>query len=167
VLPLLLGIVGLAVVAALVLAGANIRRHTHMGRPWKQRLVSAGLLLLGSIGAGIVGCKKSSPPASQTTVEVPATPAATHPAAKAPLPSFVQPKVRAQLGGPFQDIEAIVGEAKKIATAQTKGPEFDRAAKERLLKRLKKAQDQLDRLQAAGQINLAAAGLWKLDIKPP
>ena len=46
VLTLVLGIAGLAVVAALVLAGADLRRAARTGPRWKRALVAAGLALL-------------------------------------------------------------------------------------------------------------------------
>lgn len=49
---LALQIAGLLAVIALVVAGADLLRHSRSGPTWKQRLVSAGLLLLTGLGLG-------------------------------------------------------------------------------------------------------------------
>jgi len=58
---LLLGVAGLFAVAALLIAGADLLRHSRSGPGWKRRLVSAGMLLLGALGFGSLGGTAACP----------------------------------------------------------------------------------------------------------
>ncbi len=50
-LNVMLGVLGILAIAALVVAGANLRRHSQTGPRWKRKLVAAGLVLLTILGA--------------------------------------------------------------------------------------------------------------------
>ena len=61
---LLLGLAGVAAILVLLVLRADPDHHVDQGPRWKRRLVSAGLLLLASMGLGpAVGCTEGKDPA--------------------------------------------------------------------------------------------------------
>lgn len=169
---IIVGIAGLFFVAALLLAGANLLRHSRSGPGWKQRLVSAGLLLLGalgfgSLGAGVAGCKQGADTAGKPPVTTPDTPDTPDKPDKPDTPDKPDKPDKPSADKPadaMRHLAALQAEAEAIAKGKKGQHPFDRATKQQLLDALRKGQDRIDDLQQAGTINAGEAGLWKADL---
>jgi len=137
---LLLGVIGLVVLAWLVLWRRDVDQASRQGSHWRQRLLTAGLLLLAVLGF--------TPPTS----------------ARGKEPKTA--RAGSVLSSPeWKHITAIRKEAEAIATGKRGPHPFDRAGKKRVLTDLKAAQALADDLAKAGAINVSAAGLLKLDLE--
>jgi len=160
---LVLGIAGLLFVAALLLAGANLLRHSRSGSGWKQRLVSAGLLLLGALGFGSLGgagCTNNKTTAGKPEVTTPDKPVKPDQPDKltADKPTADKPT------DAMKHLTSLQAEAEAIAAGKKGRHPFDRAAKKQFLAALRKGRDRIDDLQQAGTINAGEAGLCKADL---
>jgi hypothetical protein len=150
---LALGIVGLLAVFALFLAGANLLRHCRTGSAWKQRLISAGLMLLGALGfgsGGLAGCKGADSPDKP---KVSGRETTTRP----------EPKL-AKLDH-WKQINTVQTEAEAIAAGKKGRYPFNHSERQQLLGELKRAESQIDALQRSRGLNEGEAGLWKLDLR--
>ena len=134
---LLLGVIGLLAVGWLVLWRLDVRQASRRGPRWRQRIVTAGLLLLAVLGF--------TPPASA--------------GGKRPV------KAGASSSPEWKRITHIRAEAEAVASGKRGPYPFDRAGKQRLLGDLKAATTLVDDLAKAGKISEGAAGLLKLDIE--
>jgi len=134
---LALGALGLLLLAWLVVRRRDLIQASRRGPRWRQRLVTAGLLLLATLGvvpASSAGPPRRAAPGATTTAE-------------------------------WQKIDATWIEAEAIARGK-KGPyPFDQAGKKQMLDRLTTAQGLVDQLQQAGKIDAGTAGLLKLDLQ--
>ena len=161
---LLLGIVGLLAVLGLYLAWRDPARHRTTGAPWKRRLLSAGLLLLGSMGFG-AGCNKNKtgPAGGKTTLsetEGGKGGETTQPAE----PSGDQTDQDDQANAMRREISLVTEEATAVASGKKGSYPFDEEGKKALLDGLKRAQATVDGLSDLGEINRGEADLWKADL---
>jgi len=176
---LILGIAGLFAVGVLLLAGANLLRHSRRGASWKQRLVSAGLLLLGALGfsslvTGPTGCKKVSTSSNETEVTASGGEkggeGATEPKDPQPQPTAAagggpKPVISALHADLPKRIARVTAKAQAVADGKKGSHPFDRAGKKQMLASLDAAQRDVDALHKAGTINDGEAGLWKADLQ--
>jgi hypothetical protein len=169
---LILGIAGLFAVAALLLAGANLLRHSRSGASWKQRLVSAGMMLLGALGFGSLvtgpaACKKVTPPGDDPGVTAAESGGDRTAETKDPQPKATPPAggVSALRPDLAKRIAKVTSEAQAVADGKKGSHPFDRAGKTKLLAALDTAQRDVEALRNAGTINEGEAGLWKADLQ--
>jgi hypothetical protein len=156
---LIVGIAGLFAVAALLLAGANLLRHS-TGASWKQRLVSAGLMLLGALGFGSLvtgpaACKKVTPQGDDPGVT----------AAESGGGERGGGGVSAMRPDLAKRIAKVTAEAQVVASGKRGSHPFDSKGKKQLLTLLDAAQRDVEALRNAGTINEGEAGLWKADLQ--
>lgn len=154
VLPLVLALAGALTVWLLLLAGADLYRQLRRGPRWKRRLVSAGMLLLGtSVVAG--GCPREE-------TDKPAQPVKQPPVAAAPTPAApVEPALP-----PASDEERQIAAIVKQLNATLPKRAKDKADKARLVGQVERALALVDQMQAASKVNATEAALIKLDLEP-
>ena len=177
---LIFGIAGLFAVAALLLAGANVLRHSRSGASWKQQLVSAGLMLLGALGfgslvTGPVACKKVTPQGDDPGVTAAESGGGGKGGGKGTAdPKDPQPKTSPAGGGGgvsalrpdlAKRIAKVTAEAQAVASGKRGSHPFDSKGKQQLLTLLDAARRDVEALHNAGTINEGEAGLWKADLQ--
>ncbi|MFH2010862.1 MAG: hypothetical protein ABI333_29955 [bacterium] len=156
---LALGVLGLLAVLALVLVKADPDRHAQTGPRWKQRLLTAGLVLLAAFGIG-PACKSSTsqkPTASSSTGMGASTSAATaHPATK-PQPPYAAT-------AEWKQIRAALEEAEQIAAGKRGSYPFDEKGQRRILAAIVTAGTNADALATRGLLDASEAGLLRKEL---
>ena len=152
---LLIAVSGLLIVFCLIISGFNPRRSITTGPRWKRRLIAAGILLLAALGIGSCGEGGRSgtiAPGRQPNTSNNATPGAT-PAA-----------TRIEKTNEWKQLVAIWKEASEIADGKRGACPFDHAGKKRVLSNLAAASAGVNKLQKAGLLSPAEAGLLDKDL---
>ena len=145
---LLMGICGLLMVAALVLAGLDLRRAASTGPHWKRRLLAAGILLLALIG--VPACEKEPPPEG---------------GALGTTTTGTLPKAGDLSQSPrWQRLSATWREASEVASGARGAYPFNEAGKKRMLDGLTTVAADLDSLQQSELLTAAEAGLLRKDL---
>jgi len=134
---LLLGLLGLLVIAWLVLRRRDVHQAAHHASAWRQRLLVAGLTLLAAVGYMPASLAGKGP---------------TGPAA-----------VKGNKG--WRRIAAVWQEAEAIASGTRGSYPFDRAGKKRVLDELAAAEGLADALAREGKLQPATAALLKLELQ--
>lgn len=147
-LNLAVALVGVLFVLSLVFLGLDIGRVA--GRsPWRQRLLTAGVLLLASFGL-TMGCSRES---SGNNTAGGATTSSTTPA-ESDLADTPQ----------WKQLTAAWREAEEIASGSRGGYPFTPSGQKKVLQSLADAAVSADSLQRAGLLSSPEAGLLKEDL---
>ena len=138
---------GFAAAVLLALFGIDLVRAARTGPKWKRRLLSAGLVLMASLGLAPAGCE------SDTAAEGP--PQAHR---------IVQGQRLTETGG-WKHLLAAWREAEEVASGKRGPYPFDEAGKKRLLADLARADADVQTLHAANLLTEPEAGLLRKDLE--
>lgn len=140
---IVVGVVGLAAAAVLVVFGRDLVRASQTGPRWKRRLIVAALALLSTMGVYHAGGR---------LIEV-----KTAAAAEDKTASLTESKL-------WQRVQATWTEADDAASGRKGAYPFDREGQEALLGALQAREADLDALAAAGLLTAPEAGLLQKDL---
>jgi len=140
------GLLGLAAVAGLFLAGLNVYRAAGRGPQWKRRLLGAGLALLAALG--LVSCAEGGEPGG----------------GKGPGGTKLPAGTGLEASREWRALSAAWKQAEEVVAGKRGAYPFDRAGKKKLLDALAAAAKDVDRLAACGELSAAEAGLLKKDL---
>ncbi len=147
ILTMALGVLGLAVLAALIVFRADLGRAATTGPRWKRRLVGAGLLLLATIGASAPGGQPPSP-TGLAKDNAPATAPAVDPVAAA-----------------WERIDRAWDHAEALAGGRRGEKPFDVAGKKAALAEVDSVAREIAELVRSGGITAPEAALLRAELE--
>jgi hypothetical protein len=146
-------VAGLAVLAALVLAGVDVYRAARTGPRWRRRLVGAGLVLMAALGLAPAGCESSVGAAGAAAVTE-----AEGDGEKATAGSDLAQAPR------WQHLAAVWREAEEVGSGRRGLYPFNEAGKKDLLARLEAMEKDIAALERVGCLSAAEASILRTDL---
>ncbi len=146
-------VAGLAILAALALAGVDVYRAARTGPRWRRRLVGAGLVLMAALGLAPAGCESSAGDAGAA--------AATEGEADGEKAT-----AGADLAATreWKHLAATWREAGEVISGKRGDYPFDEAGKKKILADLEAAGGDVAALEKATVLSAAEAGLLRSDL---